>query len=310
MAAQIDDEIQAFIDRTNSFYPPDAVDGSIEQQRGWYNALCKAFHNDHPPGVTVQDDCIPTDACDVPVRRYGRANGSDNATVLYLHGGGFVVGGLDSHDDVCAEICQATGFPVVSVDYRLSPEHVHPAAFDDALAAYDCIAREGRPVILVGDSAGGCLAASVSIAARDRDDARIKGQVLIYPALGGSPDGLSRREHADAPMLSAKDVDYYGRMRCGGQEPVADSRCYALAARRFDGLPPTIMFPAEIDPLRDDCAEFAERLQKAGVPVENHIHQGLVHGHLRARHVSRLASDAFGEICDAIARLGDRNGDR
>lgn len=304
MTADVDDEIQAFIDSTDSFYPPDAVDGTIEQQRDWYNSMCRAFHRDYPEKVTARNEVVPGKDGDIPVRRYQHKWGSDAATVVYLHGGGFVVGDLDSHDDVCAEICDATGFQVVAVDYRLAPEHVHPAAFDDALSAYEAVAGEGRPVILVGDSAGGALAASVSIMARDKGDKRIAGQVLVYPALGGREDNPSRIEHAEAPLLTVRDMDYYGYMRSGGEEPENDPTYYALAAKDFRGLPTTIMFAAEIDPLRDDCVEFADKLDGAGSHAEAHIHRGLVHGHLRARHVSKKAGRAFEEICYAIGRLG------
>lgn len=304
MTAQVDDEIQAFIDSTDSFYPPDAVDGTVEQQRDWYATMCRAFRLDYPENVTAQDDFIQGKGGRIPVRRYRNKWGSDVATVVYLHGGGFVVGDLESHDDVCAEICDASGFHVVAVDYRLAPEHVHPAAFDDAYAAFEAVASEGRPVIMVGDSAGGCLAASVTMVARDNGDDRIAGQVLIYPALGGRKDSPSREEHAEAPLLTARDMDYYGYIRSGGAEPEGDPSYYALAAKDFSGLPPTIMFAAEIDPLRDDCVEFADKLDRAGSHAEAHIHRGLVHGYLRARHVSEIAGRAFKEICYAVGRLG------
>ncbi|WP_259780988.1 alpha/beta hydrolase [Aestuariispira ectoiniformans] len=304
MAGTVDEEIQAFIDSTDSFYPPDAVDGSIDQQRDWYNTMCRAFRRDYPENVTAEDEVIPGKGGDIPVRRYRNKWGRETATVVYLHGGGFVVGDLESHDDVCAEICDKTGFQVVAVDYRLAPEHVHPAAFDDAYSAFETVAAEGRPIVMVGDSAGGCLAASVSVVARDKGDKRIAGQVLIYPALGGSKDSPSRQEHAEAPMLTTRDMDYYGHVRSGGGEPEGDPTYYALAASDFAGLPPTIMFAAEIDPLRDDCVEFAEKLDRAGVHAEAHIHLGLVHGHLRARHVSDKAGRAFEEICFAVGRLG------
>ena len=124
--------------------------------------------------------------------------------MVYLHGGGFVVGGLHSHDDVCAEIRSRTGLAVVSVDYRLSPEHQHPAAFEDACSVVSVLPG---PLVLVGDSAGGNLAAA---AAHARRDPRILGQVLIYPGLGGDRQAGSYVTHANSPMLTTADLDFYG----------------------------------------------------------------------------------------------------
>ncbi|MGL6209272.1 MAG: alpha/beta hydrolase fold domain-containing protein, partial [Paracoccaceae bacterium] len=149
----IDAPTWAFIAETNASYPEDTATRSIAEQRAIYDAMCRVFHRGYPPGVTAQDVVI----AGVPCRDYPGAG----PAVVYLHGGGFVVGGLSSHDDVCAEIRGATGLHVISVDYRLSPEHAHPAAFDDAVAVTRALIASG-PVVLVGDSAGGTLAAAVT----------------------------------------------------------------------------------------------------------------------------------------------------
>ena len=128
-ASYLDDEVRAFIAQTDALYPPDAVNLTIDQQRKVYDDLCRAFDQGHPEGVGVDD--LDTDG--VPVRVY--EVGNPTVTVIYIHGGGFVVGGLDSHDSICAEICAGTGYRVVSVDYRLAPEHKHPASFDDSMTA-------------------------------------------------------------------------------------------------------------------------------------------------------------------------------
>src|SRR5262249_53609772 len=137
--------------------------------------------------------------------------------VLYLHGGGFVVGGLESHDDICAEICAKSGLPVMAVAYRLAPEHVFPAALDDVWLAYKSLSEGGRRVIVAGDSAGANLCAAICMrACRIRYEQPVK-QVLIYPQLGLTNDTVSYREHADAPMLRAIDCERYGNMYSGGQ---------------------------------------------------------------------------------------------
>src|SRR5690606_2201145 len=159
----IDAETWAFIDRTNSFYPPDAVANTVEDQRRTYDDMCRAFHAGYPAEVTATDATIDTPAHAIPIRIYRNAKPQDAAVVLYYHGGGFILGGLESHDDVCAEICARTGYEVVSVDYRLVPEHTHPAAYDDSLAAFEWAAKTyAQPIVLSGDSAGGNLAAAVA----------------------------------------------------------------------------------------------------------------------------------------------------
>lgn len=147
-ASLIDAETWAFIRKTERLYPPGTAEKSVRQQRDIYDAMCRAFHCGHPEGVRAEN----RDAGGVPVRHYVRTGANQRPLVLYLHGGGFVVGGLDSHDDICAEICASCALDVVSVAYRLCPEHPHPAAFDDAMTARawatatfgTCAARHGR----------------------------------------------------------------------------------------------------------------------------------------------------------------------
>lgn len=294
----IDAETRAFIHRTEAFYSPDAVGMTIADQRRVYDAMCRSFHQGRPKGVTARD--VPADG--VPVRVYSA--GDPTRTVIYFHGGGFVVGGLDSHDDICAEICALTGYRVVSVDYRLAPEHRHPAAFADAFAATGWAAAHfGDPMVLVGDSAGGNLAAAVAHHARDRLDGVI-GQVLVYPVLGGDTDAGSYLEHAEAPMLSHADVLFYRDIRLDGAEPENDPTYAPLQDDDFSGLPPTVIFTAEYDPLRDDGRDYVARLRKAGGRAVWINEAGLVHGYLRARTTVARARDSFERIEVAIEALG------
>lgn len=296
----IDAETWAFIERTASYYPPDTVDASVAAQREIYDRMCRAFHAGRPAGVETEDML----AEGVGVRVY-RGTGAARGTVLYLHGGGFVVGGLESHDDVCAELCAGTGCEVVSVDYRLCPEHPHPAPFEDALAA--CRWAQGRaagPLLLCGDSAGANLAAAVAHATRGEAGAP-RGQVLIYPALGGEPDRGSYVEHACAPMLTTEEMRYYDRVRRGDADPDAcrrDPRFAPLGDTDFAGLPATVVFAAECDPLCDDGEQYCQRLREAGVAARAVVEPGLVHGYLRARHSVERARASFARI---TAALGD-----
>jgi len=301
----IDAETWAFIEKSNSFYPPETATYAIDRQREVYNRMCAAFRVAYPQGVTAHDGTIEGPGGLIPVRYYD-TKGTEKAPalVLYFHGGGFVVGGLESHDDICAEICARTGFRVVSVDYRLCPEHVHPAAFEDALAAWRwAVTRFYGPVLLVGDSAGGNLAAAVAHATRG-ETRRPAGQVLIYPGLGGDISRGSYVTHAEAPMLTLSDLHFYRDIRSGGADTSADPTFGPLAATDYTGLPPTVVVSAECDPLCDDGGVYCERIRQAGGRAEFFAEEGLVHAYLRARHSVRRARRSFDRIVAAIGALG------
>lgn len=293
----IDAETWEFIRVTEAAYPADTASLSIGDQRAIYDRMCRLFFRGYPEGVTAADRLFGG----VPCRVYP----GDSATVVYFHGGGFVVGGLHSHDDVCAEIRARTGHTVVSVDYRLSPEHQHPAAFDDACAATRAVAAEiGGPIVLAGDSAGGNLAAAVAQAIGRRGALGIVGQVLIYPGLGGDRSRGSHLTHAHAPMLTAADIDFYAGIRHGGVVPsTPDATASPLRDSDFSGLPPTLAIAAECDPLADDAHAYADRLRAAGGVALAVTEPGLVHGYLRARSSVARAARSFDRICAAISAL-------
>lgn len=296
-AQLIDDETWAFIRDTESYYPPDAISLTVADQRAIYDRMCRAFHRGYPPGIAARDAQMGG----VPCRVYDPA--APIATLVYFHGGGFVVGGLESHDDVCAEIAAATGCRVVSVDYRLAPEHRHPAAYDDALAATKAVAGAfPGPLLLAGDSAGGNLAAAV---AATPGAPAIAGQVLIYPGLGGNTDAGSYLDHAEAPMLTREDVLYYGRIRRPEGTTKDDPTAAPLTAASFAGLPPTVTFAAECDPLADDARTYAARIAEAGGEARCIVERGLVHGYLRGRRSVTRVRDSFGRITAAIAALAE-----
>ncbi len=229
----------------------------------------------------------------LPARRYLRAGTSPSATIVYYHGGGFILGGLDSHDDICAELCAGTGYDVLSVDYRLAPEHLHPAAFDDAVGVFTwAAAANDLPIVLCGESAGGNLAAAVAHATRGQARTAV-GQVLIYPSLGGDMSRGSYVTHADAPMLSTRDVLFYRDVRFGAGGYAEDARVAPLADRDFSGLPATIVFTAQCDPLSSDGEAYRDRILAAGGRAAWREEPGLVHSYLRARRMSRRAARGF-----------------
>lgn len=296
----IDEETWAFIRKTGECYPEDAVELSIDEQRAVYNEMAREFRVARPDSV-MTEDC---QAIGVPVRIY--TAGSPTRTVLFCHGGGFVVGGLESHDDVCAEICAQTGYRVVSVDYRLAPEHQHPAMFDDARNALAWVIdtyKEG--VVLMGDSAGANLCAALAHATRSDPELapHIMGQVLIYGAFGGDVNAGSYIEHAQAPMLTRDEILFYMDIRGSGRAD-RDPTYAPLKDSDFSHLPPTVLISADCDPVRDDSRDYRDRVQAADGRAHWINEPGLVHGYLRARHSAGRARDSFERISVAVEALG------
>ena len=284
----LDEDVLAFIKETLSFYPDDLAPDDWPAQRAVYDRMADQFRAARPKGLPVCDDTI----AGVPVRCYGHPS---EAIILYAHGGGFVLGGLESHDDVCAEIAVASGVQVVSIDYRLAPEHPHPADFEDMQAVAKDLTQQ-HSIVLCGDSAGATLCASV---AGVWHSPRLLGQVLIYPYLGYPMNGGSFDAHANAPLLSLSDLIGFADVRGVKQETARAIPHFGTLAK----LPPTFLFPAECDPLHDDALLYHKEAQSAGADIQIKTHSGLVHGWLRARHKSNRASLAFDDILKALKSL-------
>ena len=292
-----DPGIRAFLAEGERLYPADAVSFTMAEQRAFYDRYCAHFRKSRPPGIAVEDFSVGH----VPCRRY-RPGAAEGAPALYLHGGGYVVGGLHSHDDICAELAAGAGTDVVAVHYRLAPEHPFPAALEDAWAVMGRLLAEGRGLVLAGDSAGGNLSAALAIKARDERAGPVKGQVLIYPGLGGDHTQGSYITQAHAPGLSTADVLYYRDVYKGAPHKLAEP----LRETDFTGLPPAFLVAAGIDPLHDDCFAYAERLKAAGVIAEVRDEPLLVHAFLRARHMSRPAAESFAAIIRALKDFARR----
>ena len=271
-----------FVEKTLSL----SVDASdMDTQRRGYSRMCKAFTPERPPELEIQDSTV----AGVPVRFYRPQPLSAEQLLpclIYAHGGGWVVGDLDSHDFLTARLAADLGCVVIAVDYRLAPEHPFPAGFEDCLAAWRFVQRNGPSLAIdplrmaiAGDSAGGNLAAAVCLALRDAGERQPAGQALIYPALGGADDLPSRLDCADAPLLSTAEMVFYLNAYLQDGEPSA----YALPlqATDFRELAPAFIAVAQFDPLRDDGVSYEKALREAGVSTEFDAGLGLVHSCLR-----------------------------
>ena len=303
----LDPEVVAFVARSEEYYPASANSAPVAENRLAYDRMCAAFHVPYPPGISTADQWVDAEAPLrlIPIRRYQCAVRRTDAVLLYLHGGGFVLGGLHSHDDICAELCRGAAIEVAALDYRLAPEYPYPAALDDTEAAYRHLLREDRRVVVGGDSAGGNLAAALCLRLRRLELPQPIGQRLIYPGLGGDiarPPEASKR---DTPLLSPSDSAHYRLLYAGGAHriPYDDPEFLPLLADDFRGLAPASIFAAEIDLLCRDAIEYAKRLRRDGVFAVHRMEEGLVHGYLRARHCSAGAAKSFAAIVSELEKL-------
>jgi acetyl esterase len=300
----LDPEIKSFIETSIRVSNNLSTSSSIAHQRENYDKSCRYFYYGYPPGVESTDDIVAGRHGNIPVRRYSSQNQGepDDTQIVFIHGGGFILGSLDSHDDICAEICAAAGLDTISIDYRLSPEFHHPVHLDDVVDAY--LQTWRRNSIIVGVSAGANLSAALCHRMKTSHQ-KPHGQVLIYPALGGDLLDLeSYTTNANAPLLTTEDIQFYRDIRCeNGDTPVEDAEFYPLVADNFSDLPSTVAFSADIDPLRDDSCLYVEKLRDAGIHAIWHNEPGLTHDYLRARHSSQKAADSFSQICASIKML-------
>ena len=238
-----------------------------------------------PPEIGAVENRI---ADSIPIRTYrprGAAAGAPLPTLVYFHGGGWVIGDLDTHDVLCRQLTAEAGVMVISVDYRLAPEHKFPAAADDAWAATRWVVANaaqlgvdpGR-VAVGGDSAGGNLAAVVSLMARDAGAPAIAYQVLLYPVTDIGTQTGSYRQFVDGYLLTRDGMLWFFDHYLASKDQAADWRASPLRASSFAGLPPALVVTAGFDPLRDEGEAYARALRDAGVSVDYICYGGMIHG--------------------------------
>jgi acetyl esterase len=228
--------------------------------------------------------------------------------LVYFHGGGWVIGNLDTHDGVCRQLCNAAHCVVVSVDYRLAPEHPYPAAAEDAYAATRWVAANaaaigGDParIALGGDSAGGNLTAVVTLMARDRGGPPLVFQLLVYPATDApTADHPSYRENAEGYFLTRDMMLWFWNHYCGSTPDLTDAYRYPLRAKDLRRLPPAYVITAEFDPLRDEGEAYAARLREANVPVRLKRYAGMIHGFFGMGALLTQAREATKEAAEAL----------
>lgn len=295
--AELDPQVEAYLHDLSAEGVPPLYTLSVSEARDTYRRL--SVVDDPDPSVETTNRRVPGPAGPIPVRTYDPGD-HGGPVVAFFHGGGWILGGLDTHDALCRALAKAAGTVVVAVDYHRAPEHRFPAPLADCYAATEWVAdeRASDGLVLVGDSAGGNLAAGVSLLAAQRDGPVIDRQVLAYPVTNHAFDTDSYSENAQGYFLTRKDMERfwnaYLRSDADGHHPHASP----LRTERPSTLPPTTVLTCGFDPLRDEGRAYVDRLDAAGVPTTHRSYDDMIHGFLTMLDDPDLdrARDAIGDI--------------
>ncbi len=263
-----------------------------------------------PPGdavARVQDRTIPGPGGEIPVRIYQPDGEGPFPALVFFHGGGWVFGDLGTHDRLCRTLANEAACVVLSVDYRLAPEHTYPAAADDCYAATQWAAAHASEInvdaarlAVGGDSAGGNLAAVVPLMARDRSGPEIAAQILIYPVTDHRFDTESYRDNAEGYGLGQTTMRWFWDLYLGTEQDGEQPCASPLRADDLSGLPPAFVISAEFDPLRDEGEAYAQRLREAGVDTRLVRCDGVVHGFLQMPDLIPEAGHALTQIAQQL----------
>jgi len=277
-----------------------------DQARAIFNAAFTPPLEGREPVARVEEITLAGPAGAIPARLYAPASDGPLPCVLYFHGGGWVIMNLETHDAICRALANQARCAVVSVDYRLAPEHRFPAAADDCYAALVDVAKRGAALgvdasrlAVAGDSAGGNLAAAVALMARDRKGPALALQVLIYPAVDPACDSVSCKENADGYLLTLSAMHWFWGHYLGAERRVPNAYAAPIQADSLRDLPRAYVITAEYDPLRDEGEAYAKRLEQSGVPTEHVRHDGTIHGFVGM-------ADALDQGKQALANIAAR----
>jgi acetyl esterase len=303
MATELDPQVESYLHDLSAEGVQPLYTLSVLDARDTYRRLCVV--DDPDTRVETADRHVPGPAGDVPTRTYDPGD-AEGPVVAFFHGGGWMLGGLDTHDALCRVLADAAGAVVVAVDYRRAPEHRFPAPLVDCYAATEWVAEErgSDGLVLVGDSAGGNLAAGVSLLATRRGGPDIDRQVLAYPVTNHAFDTESYTENAQGYFLTRADMERfwnaYLRSDADGHHPHASP----LRANQPSTLPATTVLTCGFDPLRDEGRAFADRLDAAGVPTTHRSYDEMIHGFLTMLDDPDLdrARDAIDDIAADIRK--------
>jgi len=298
-------QVQRLLERVGEMGLPPSHRLSIPSGREVIGGVVTPEGDDVPVGETL-DLGIPGPAGEIPIRVYRPDAGRPHPVVVFYHGGGWVRGGVDTHDPLCRRLTRTGEMMVVSVDYRRAPEHQFPAALEDAYAAAEWVAENapsmhGDPerLAVAGDSAGGNLAAAVIQMARARDGPAIDGQVLLYPITDHAFDTPSYQANGDSGFLTRERMVWFWEQYLPEELHSRNPYASPLRARRFADLPPALVVTCGFDPLRDEGRAYAERLDEAGVPTTAIDYERMCHAFLNFPELDQM-DDTVEDVADWI----------
>jgi acetyl esterase len=279
----LDPQAQIFLDQMAAMNMPAMHTMTPEQIRA--GTKLQPSWIEPAPVAHVENRTIPGPAGELPVRIYTPAGSGPFPVLVFFHGGGWVICDLDTHDPTCRDLCNGAGCVVVSVDYRLAPEHKFPAAPEDCYAATQWAAAHAAEIngdparlAIAGDSAGGNLAAVVAQMARDRGGPRLVFQLLIYPATDFTFQGASIKENADGYFLTGDDMHWFTTHYLNSDADKQNPLASPMQTVDLSNLPPALIITAQYDPLRDEGEAYGRKLQQAGVPTIISRYDGMIHG--------------------------------
>ncbi|MBV9330432.1 MAG: alpha/beta hydrolase [Alphaproteobacteria bacterium] len=313
----LDPVLKAFLDQMAAVPGPKMWESSPTEGRTAFAGLLDLVG---PKGVPIgrsENVTAPGPAGPIPLRIYTPVAAGAEAlpALVYFHGGGFVIGDLDTHDGICRLIANESGCRVVAVHYRLAPEHKYPAAPEDAFAATSWIAANASKLAIDanrigvgGDSAGGALAATVAQMAKAQSTPKISFQLLMFPVTQIGSETSSLREYSVGYFLERKTLDwFYAHYLPDGVDPKADTRISPLRSSDFEGLPPAYIMLGGFDPLHDEGASYAQKLRDAGVQVTVADYREMVHCFVYLQTILPQAHDALIAAAAAVRKGLDRD---
>ncbi len=307
----VDSDIQKILDLIEQAGRPPYRDQTLEEARAGYQVMVNLMDPDGEAIHRTQDRTIPGPAGEIPVRVYWpreAAEGESLPVFIYLHGGGFVIGDLNTHDPLCRRLCNRGDCIVVSVDYRLAPEHPFPASGEDCIAAMNwCAANaaelggDAGRLAIGGDSAGGNLSAVCAMAARDQGGPDLRLQLLIYPGVAPRRDSASHAAFGEGYVLTRDNIEWFMEQYTGGRNLEDDPGFAPAVAADHGGQAPAEIIVAGFDPLRDEGIAYAEALSAAGVATNLVNYEGAVHAFMQYYGASTACREAV-EHCGAVLK--------
>ena len=302
MTDELDPQLAELLQAADDAGIPPIHSFSYVDARDFYVLTSKKLAGDPPTNLDISEKIIPAPFVDIPIRIY-RPQGTLEQlmpALIYFHGGGWCIGDLESHDHVCRWLASHSGCVVISVDYRVGPEHKFPAAVEDAYMASEWIATHAKELKLDvnrigigGDSAGGNLSAVVTLLAKEQGGPQFCCQLLIYPATDMLMRFPSHALCGDGYRLTRTSIAWFinGYLRNG--EDMYDQRASPLMAESHADLPPAFIMTAAFDPLKDEGEAYATKLKESGVEVKYHCYEGMVHGFIAMPGAVDMAKTAL-----------------